>query len=82
MSSSVARRVTRHSRIAPRDAVGWTHVWGEGRQVRLNDGQAYVLVMLGMIVYSPEDGPNARVYRCCDGVSIDRVERSLCASDR
>ena len=77
MSSATRPRVTRHSKIAPRDAIGWTHGWGEGKQVRLNDGQAYVLVMRGMIVYSPEDGPNARVYRLCEGVSIDAVERSL-----
>lgn len=69
--------MTSHSTVAPRDAVGWTHVWGEGKQVRISDGQAYVLVMLGIIVYSPEDGPNARVYRLCPGRTIEQVERSL-----
>lgn len=60
--------------LAPPEALGWTHVWDGGReQVRLTDAQAAVLVFMGMIEYSGL----YRVYRVCEGSSLDAVKRAL-----
>lgn len=63
--------------IAPPTAMGWTHVWAEGEQLPMDDDTAAALAMLGLIEYSPDDGPNARVYRCCEGVSLAKVKSML-----
>lgn len=63
--------------IAPATAVGWTHVWGEGEQFALTSEQAASLAYCGLIFYSPWDGPNARVYRLCDGVTMNNVKGAV-----
>lgn len=63
--------------IAPETAMGWTHVWAEGEQFPLDNDAAAALVYFGMIRYSPGDGPNARVYRLCDGVTLEQVKAAV-----
>jgi hypothetical protein len=63
--------------IAPQHAVGWTHVWDGSEQLPLTDEQAAALAYLGFIFYSPWDGPNARVYRLCEGVPLAQVKGAI-----
>lgn len=60
----------------PPNAPGWAHVWipQTCEQLEITDAQAHALVFLGLITYSPEDGPNARVYRTS---CPDRVKAAL-----
>jgi hypothetical protein len=61
--------------IAPRRAVGWTHVLENGMQLPLSDEVAAALALVGVVYYSPWDGPNARVYCLCDGYTLEDVAR-------
>lgn len=64
--------------IAPPHAMGWTHVWDAvGTQLRMSDEQAAALAFAGMIYYSRGNGPNAKVYRLCEGISIDMVREAI-----
>lgn len=63
--------------IAPANATGWTHVWDGREQVAMSDQQAAGLALCGVIYYSAGDGPNARVYRLCEGYTIDVVKGAI-----
>lgn len=62
-----------HSPTAP----GWTHVLDGEDQLALDDDVAAALVLLCLITYSPDDGPFARVYRLCDGVTLETVRHAI-----
>lgn len=73
----VAIQTNLNAKVAPENAMGWTHVWAEGEQFPLGDDTAVALAIFGLIEYSPDDGPNARVYRCCDGVTLAQVKAAV-----
>ena len=62
--------------VAPPEAIGWDHIWTGREQIPITKAQAFTLVVADLIVYSPEDGPNARVYRP-NGVSGRYLKRLL-----
>lgn len=70
-------KITPNPKVAPDWCPGFTHVWAEGEQFRITDDVAVSLAFYGMIEYSPDDGPNARVYRLCDGVTLDEVKGAV-----
>jgi hypothetical protein len=70
--------VTYHTgslRVHPQTAVGWTHIWDGREQYPITDQQAATLVFMGYITYSPDDGPNARVYRPVKGVKLEQIKK-------
>lgn len=69
--------MTTNTDIAPDGALGPTQILDNGDQFYITDGIAAALVFCRMIVYSPEDGQNARVYRLREGVTIEDVKAAI-----
>lgn len=73
----------RQAPLHPPTARGWTHILENGKQLAISDELAASLVFMGVIQYSPEDGPNARVYRprfdweTCEGWTLDRIKTQI-----
>lgn len=65
--------------VAPRDA--WVarsyYLYANEETIPLLEDQAAALAYLGLIFYSPWDGPNGRFYRLCDSVTVDQVKGAI-----
>lgn len=59
--------------VAPESANGPTHIMQNGEQLFLTEDAVCFLVMMGIVYYSPEDGPNARVYRPLGEWTLERI---------
>lgn len=63
--------------VAPPFANGPTQIMQNGEQFYIPDEVAAYLVVEGVIHYSPDDGPWARVYRPSGEWSITSIEQIL-----
>lgn len=63
--------------VAPPHAQGPCQILDNGEQLYLDENVAYLLAFSGFIYYSPWDGPNAKVYCLCEGVTLDAVKAAL-----
>lgn len=66
--------------LAPSDAPGRTQIIpdrGAHTQLYVSDDVAAMLVYLGFVYYAADYGPNARVYRPCEGVTFEAILRII-----
>lgn len=60
--------------VAPESANGPTHIMQNGEQLFVSEETICVLLMMGIVYYSPEDGPMARVYRPLGEWTLERIK--------
>lgn len=66
--------------LAPSSAHGRTQIIpdrGAHTQLYVPDDVAASLVYLGLVYYAADYGPDARVYRPCEGVSFAAIQRMI-----
>lgn len=52
-------------------------MYDSNETIRLSREAAELLTFVGLVSYSPGDGPNGIVYRPCEGVTIEQVKEAI-----
>lgn len=58
-------------------SVKGAYVYDSSETVPLSRDAAELLAFVGLVSYSPGDGPNGIVYRPSEGVTIEQVKEAL-----